>query len=138
MDANTDSGTAIPILDLGPFLAGQPGALTEAAATLRDIRETIGFLTIVNHGVPSALVDETFAQATRFHDQPHNVKMQVKVNAIMQDYLPLRGSTTRTSPLSAGTKPNQNEAFFVKKSGGDDGGDDRWPANLPGYRQAVR
>lgn len=138
MDANAAAITTIPVLDLGPFLAGEPGALTRTAATLRDVCETIGFLTIVNHGVPPALIEETFAQAARFHAQPHDAKMRVKVNAVMQGYLPLRGSMTRSSPLSAGSKPNENEAFFVKKSGDDDGGDDRWPADLPGYRQAVR
>ena len=137
MDVNPAPVSTIPVLDLGPFLAGKPGSLVETAVKLREICETIGFLTIVNHGVSPELMEATFAQAARFHEQPHDIKMQVKVNAIMQGYLPLRGSTTRTSTLSVGSKPNENEAFFVKKSGNDDGGDDRWPADLPGYREAV-
>jgi hypothetical protein len=65
------------------------------------------------------------AATTRFHAQPIEAKAHVKVNSIMQGYLPLHGSTTRSSTLSAGSKPNENEAFFVKKSGDDAGGPDR-------------
>ena len=49
---------AIPVIDLGPSLAGEPGALDRAAAELRHALTEIGFYTIVNHGVPSALVHE--------------------------------------------------------------------------------
>ena len=48
---------AIPVIDLGPYL-GEPGALDRAAAELRHALTEIGFYTIVNHGVPSALVHE--------------------------------------------------------------------------------
>ena len=49
---------AIPVIDLGPYLAGELGALDHAAAELRHALTEIGFYTIVNHGVPSALVHE--------------------------------------------------------------------------------
>ena len=43
---------AIPVIDLGPYLAGEPGALDHAAAELRHALTEIGFYTIVNHDVP--------------------------------------------------------------------------------------
>jgi isopenicillin N synthase-like dioxygenase len=46
---------AIPVIDLGPYLADEPGALDHAAAELRHALTEIGFYSIVNHGVPSAL-----------------------------------------------------------------------------------
>ena len=49
---------AIPIIDLGPYLSGEPRALDHAAAELRPALTEIGFYTIVNHGVPSTLVHE--------------------------------------------------------------------------------
>jgi len=58
---------AIPVIDLGPYLAGEPGALDHAAAELRYALTEIGFYTIVNHGVPSALVREVYRQVARFH-----------------------------------------------------------------------
>ena len=52
------NANVIPVIDLGPYLAGEPGALDRAAAELRHALTEIGFYTIVNHGVPSALVHE--------------------------------------------------------------------------------
>ena len=61
---------AIPVIDLGPYLADEPGALEHAAAELRHALTEIGFYSIVNHGVPSALVHEVYRQVARFHARP--------------------------------------------------------------------
>ena len=68
---------AIPVIDLGPYLAGEPGALDHAAAELRHALTEIGFYTIVNHGVPSALVHEVYRQVARFHAQPLGEKLKI-------------------------------------------------------------
>lgn len=129
--------STIPILDLGPYLRGESGALEEAAARLRHINELIGFLYIVNHGVNRALVERTFAQAERFHAQPLDKKLEARINTAMQGYMPMRSSTTRTSNLSTGNKPNENEAFFVKRNGEDIGPEEVWPQGLDGFREAA-
>src|SRR5213082_1119009 len=49
--AMNDAGEAIPILDLGPYLAGEPEADLRLAAELRQACEEIGFYFITNHGV---------------------------------------------------------------------------------------
>ena len=62
------TGDRIPVLDIGPFLAGTPGArqsLTEAMATTCD---DTGFLVITNHGISQSLIDGAFAAAS---DHPH-------------------------------------------------------------------
>ena len=46
----------IPVIDLGPYLAGAPGALDKAAKELRHALTEIGFYFIVNHGVPAAKI----------------------------------------------------------------------------------
>lgn len=122
--------TALPLLDLGPFLAGEPGALERSAAELRRINETIGFLYIANHGVPWSLVEETFATAACFHALPLERKMTVKLDDGMQGYLPHKSSTTRANGLVAVRKPNENEAFFVKPEHGDTPAN-RWPDEVP-------
>ena len=43
----------IPVIDLGPYLAGEPGALDRTARELRFALTEIGFYFIVNHGVPT-------------------------------------------------------------------------------------
>jgi len=45
---------SIPVIDLGAYLAGAPGALDRTAAELRVALTEIGFYFIVNHGVPRA------------------------------------------------------------------------------------
>ena len=63
------SETAIPVIDLGPYLAGAPGALEATCrAAARAPSRTIGFFIIVNHDVPQDLIARTFAEARRFHD----------------------------------------------------------------------
>jgi len=57
---------AIPVIDLGPYLAGERGALDGAAAELHLALTEIRFYSIVNHGVPSALVHEVYRQVARF------------------------------------------------------------------------
>jgi len=74
------TNSIIPVIDLGPYLAGAPGALEATAVQLRDALETIGFFIIISHGVPQALIDRTFAEARRFHDQPLAAKMALRMN----------------------------------------------------------
>ena len=47
--ASTD--TVIPVIDLGPYLSGVPGALEATAAQVRSALETIGFFNIIHHDV---------------------------------------------------------------------------------------
>jgi len=138
MSMRSDTTATIPVLDLGPAFAGVPGALEEAAARLRHINETVGFLYIANHGVPAELVDATFDQTARFHDQSLERKLALKVDANMQGYLPMRGSTTRSSAIAQNNKPNENEAFFIKREApGAEASPNRWPGDLPGFRETA-
>jgi isopenicillin N synthase-like dioxygenase len=131
------SEMAIPLLDLGPYLRGEPGALDALAAKLMHINETIGFLFIINHGVPRSLVDQTFDWTRRFHAQTLEKKQAVKINLQMQGYMGMRNSTTRTSTLNLNNKPNENEAYFIKRNGQDIGPEESWPKDLPGFKEAV-
>src|SRR5438270_860275 len=106
----------IPIIDLGPFLAGEPGALDRTAKELRFALTEIGFYFIVNHGIPREKIQATFEQAKRFHAQPLEKKMALKIDLHSTGYMPMRGNTLRTSTVQAGTKPNLNEAFFEVRS----------------------
>ena len=79
---------AIPVIDLGPYLAGEPRALDHAAAELRHALTEIGFYTIVNHGVPSALVHEVYRQVARFHARSLGEKLKIKLDKHNVGYLP--------------------------------------------------
>src|SRR5215469_8852917 len=137
----------IPVIDLGPYLAGEPGALDRAAAELRFALTEIGFYFIVNHGVSTALIREVFAQAARFHARQHAEKLGVKLDKHNVGYLPMQGDTLRTSTVETVTKANLNEALFVARDLPGDHPDvladrrfrsaNQWPADLPGFRETV-
>jgi isopenicillin N synthase-like dioxygenase len=127
----TDAPEEIPILDLAPYVAGEPGALQRLGAQLRRAFEEDGFYFIVGHGVPQPLVDAAFAEAARFHAQPLEDKLAVKMDESLVGYPPVRGSTTRHSQINPDNKPNVNEAFFSRRTV------NKWPANLPGFRETV-
>ena len=137
----------IPVIDLGAYLAGEPGALDRTAEDLRFALTKIGFYFIVNHGVPMELVRRAYAEVARFHAQPLDSKMQVRIDRHNVGYLPMKGDTLRTSVVQTVTKPNLNEALFIARDMPADHPDviagrrfrsaNQWPAGLPGFREAV-
>src|SRR5262249_47059725 len=139
LDAN-----AIPVIDLGPYLAGEPGALDRSAAELHLALTEIGFYSIINHGVPSALVYEVNRQVARFHAWPLDEKLKIKLDQHNVGYLPMMGDTLRTSVVAQVTKPNMSEAFFMARDLAADHPDvvsgrrfrsaNQWPEGLPGFR----
>ncbi len=137
----------IPVIDLGPCFAGEPGALDRAAAELRHALTEIGFYFIVNHRISRTLIQEAFRQAARFHGQPIDEKMKIRIDRHNVGYLPMKGDTLRTSVVQTVTKPNLNEALFVARDLPADHPDvvadrrfrsaNQWPSNLPGFRESV-
>jgi isopenicillin N synthase-like dioxygenase len=105
----------IPIIDLGPYLAGIPSAIDHTAGELRFALTEIGFYFIVNHGVSPEQIQAVFRQAARFHALPLEKKLEVKLDKHNVGYLPIRGDTLRTSTVETVTKANINEAFFVAR-----------------------
>jgi isopenicillin N synthase-like dioxygenase len=138
---------SIPVIDLGPYFAGVQGALEATAAALRNALETIGFFTIINHGIAQALIDRTFAEAKRFHDQPLDAKMALRMNEHNNGYMAMGQYAVWTSEVNTNDKPDLNEAFFVKRERRQDDpllrsgrrfvGPNQWPNNLPGFRETV-
>ena len=93
MDTARDANAQAPTdrgIDLGPYLAGETGALERAAAQLGEASEALGFYFVANHGMPQSLIDRVFAEAERFHSLPLERKMAVKVQGKrVVGYLPL-------------------------------------------------
>jgi isopenicillin N synthase-like dioxygenase len=141
------AGVEIPVLDLAPLRAGEPGALERLGAELRRAFTEVGFYFIRGHGVPETLVDAAFDAAKRFHAQPLDAKMAMRFNQHSIGYLPMKGATSRMNALGAPQKPNFNEAVFFKRELPADHPDvvagkrfrglNQWPADLPGFREVV-
>lgn len=137
----------IPVLDAGPCFGGVPGALEAAAAEVRAALEDVGFFLLVNHGVERELIARTFAEARRFHAQPAEAKLALRMNEHNNGYMALGRYAVWTSDVNANDKPDLNEAFFVKRERPPDdplvragrrfAGPNRWPDALPGFRESV-
>jgi isopenicillin N synthase-like dioxygenase len=66
----------VPIIDVAPFLAGTPADKRAVAAAVGRACEDIGFLTIVGHGVPQALIERQYRLARAFFDLPAEEKLR--------------------------------------------------------------
>ena len=141
-------GGEIPLIDVSGYLAGKPGAAELAAHQLRFAFENVGFYYLAGHGVPQALIDRAYAEAARFHAQPIERKLALKVDEHNIGYMPI----ARKPPPNAaaqGKQPSQNEAFFLRRERGPDDPDvlsnrrfhamNKWPkeSDLPGFRDNV-
>lgn len=137
----------IPVIDLGPYLGGALGALKATASELRGALEGVGFFVLVDHGVPRELVDRTFAEARRFHAQPDDWKMRLRMNEHNNGYMTMGRYAVWTSDVNANDQPDLNEAFFVRRERAPDdpmlragrrfAGANVWPDDLPGFRDTV-
>jgi isopenicillin N synthase-like dioxygenase len=137
----------IPGLDLGPYLAGQPGAIDRLAIQLRETCENVGFFYIDNHGVSQTLIDRTFEQSRRFHALPLEEKLKLRINHDNVGYMPVNSSMQKHSKVEVAKHPNYNASFFSfrerspddpeVKAGKPFRGLNQWPDDLPGFREQV-
>lgn len=137
----------IPVIDYGPYFAGEPGALQALAQQVRDACERVGFFYILNHGVPQDTIDRAFAASRRFHALPLERKLALRLNENNIGYLAMNASVQGASTVHKATKPNQNESFFISHDRGPDHkgvlagiplrGRNQWPDDMPGLREDM-
>jgi isopenicillin N synthase-like dioxygenase len=63
-------------VDMSPAFAGAEGE-KHVAEALRNAATTVGFLYLINHGVPSEVIKNAYEQLHKFFDLPLDVKMKV-------------------------------------------------------------
>ena len=146
-DTLTTTADRIPVLDIGPFLAGEAGAVGPLARAVARTCADTGFLVVANHGIDPALVENTFAEAARFFARDEAFKLALKVEQYNIGYLPFGGQTVRHSPVNQNTVPNFSESFYVTRDRASDDPDivndkplvalNRWPEDMPEFRAAM-
>jgi isopenicillin N synthase-like dioxygenase len=104
---------ALPVVDVGAVVAGERGAAAALADAWRTIWETIGFMCVVNHGVPAEQVAGMFAAAKAFHDQPEAVKQTVALNTDQRGYMGIRGADLAKGEIAENRKPSISQAMFT-------------------------
>ncbi len=135
------------MLDIGPYLAGEPGTAAALARAFARAFADTGFLVIANHGVPQHLAEDTFAVAARFFAQPETDKLALEIGKYNIGYLPFGGQVVRHSPVNRNTKPNFSESFYIARERAPDHPDtvgnkplvglNRWPPSMPEFRSAT-
>ena len=137
----------IPVLDIGPFLSGAPGAREALAEAVARTCEDTGFLVIANHGIDQSLIDGTFAAAAAFFDRDDAFKLPLKIGDLNIGYLPYGAQIVRTSKVNNNTKPNLSESFYITTDLAQDDprilagnplyGLNRWPPGMPEFKAAT-
>jgi isopenicillin N synthase-like dioxygenase len=137
----------VPVIDVGPFLAGHPGALEATARAVAEASETLGFYFIHNHGIAQSLIDAVFAEARRFHQLELDQKLDVRATGKVIGYLPQGGQTQANANFAPATHPDTSASFYIRREFPADHPDrlagkpyvldNKWPPNLPGFRETC-
>lgn len=135
---------SIPLIDLGPFLAGTAEDRARVAAEIGAACRGVGFFYVTNHGVPQTLIDAVFAESKRFFAQPHDEKMRISIveSPNHRGFFPIGGENVdpeKTFDLKEGFD------MALELGPEDPGvraglplhGPNQWPENLPGYRETL-
>ncbi len=144
-------GKELPLLDVGPYLAGEPGALEQLAADVKWIQENLGFFAIVNHGIPQSLIDESFRQTAKLFEISMEEKNRHRVGFHHQGYLPPKSSILKSTAImekiAVNTKKDTNAAWlFMRNRSADDPkvlanvrhrGLNQWPDSLPDFKKTL-
>lgn len=137
---------ALPVLDLAGIEMADADALAAMAGDLRRCVSEIGFLAIVNHGVPADTIAAMQDRAAAFFARPDEEKRALAIDRHERGYTGLHVEVFHD--LRQGEKPRNdlNEAFnFGREYGEDDANRiagrrmyaaNRWPA-VEGFAEAA-
>lgn len=137
----------LPLLDLGPYRAGEAGAKEALAEQLRQASEQLGFLALINHGIPDDLLERMVAEDKRFCALPLEEKLKIKVDQNQRGYIQPRATMIKHSTYHQHSKFDLNETTVFAtefppdhlqvKAGKQFYGQNQWPDGLPGFRETV-
>jgi isopenicillin N synthase-like dioxygenase len=136
----------LPVLDLADLDATDQAGLQRKADALREAITEIGFLAVVNHGVPAGTIDAMRDRAAEFFARPVEEKTSLAIDRHERGYTGLNVEVFHD--IRQGEKPRNdlNEAFnFGHEYAADDPNRvagkrmfaaNRWPG-VPGFDAAA-
>lgn len=132
--------TQIPLIDFDPFLNGTDEDRRRVSLEIGDACRNVGFFYILNHGIPSSVLDRVYDQAKKFFSQSIEEKMKMYIGSCPcgnnRGYTPMYEE--KLSP-----KGDIKEGFDIAlelpaddkdriERGASLYGPNFWPENLPG------
>ena len=137
----------IPVLDIGPYLAGEPGPRRRWRAPSPAPAKTPGFSSSPITACRSDWSTTPLPSAAQFFARPEADKLALKIGKYNIGYLPFGGQVVRHSPVNKNTKPNFSESFYITRDRAPDHPDivnnkplvglNRWPPDMPEFRAAT-
>lgn len=114
----------IPTIDLSSLDGEDPVVIEELVTAF----ESVGFATLVNHGVDSALIDKAFAASKRFFSLPllDKLKYGFQGHESNRGFIP---PGTETHDLEKNCLPDPKETFDIGKED-EPGFTNHWPEEL--------
>lgn len=140
--------TAIPTIDLEPFLAGDPAGRRAVAAEINRACQEIGFFLIRGHGIEPALIEATIAAAAEFFRLPAAEKLLIRQPGpeIARGYTPFKGETL-SAGLGEAAPADLKEMIDMGPvdvpggpyyaAGGSHFAANLWPARPPAFRTRM-
>ncbi len=125
--------TAIPVIDLAPFLAGAPGGDAVVGA-VRTACEEMGFFCVTGHDVPDAVVDTLGERARAFFDLPEDVKRRTGTSGDELGGVTFSPLASEALAASRGERTPGDLKQMLDYGPGWPG--DRWPGEPDGLRAA--
>lgn len=141
----TIATSTLPVVDVTGLSSSDPEKRRAVGQALRQACLDKGFFYCSGHGIPAGLIDAVFAETRAFFDLPLETKELVakEKSFCNRGYETLGGQT-----LQAGAKPDLKEGYYIGLELPEDDprvvarkfnhGPNQWPADLPGFRPAMR
>ena len=79
-DKDKDMSSQIPVVSLNPIIRGEAAADETVARDVEAALGSWGAFELVDHGVPTTIIDAVFAAAATFFKLPLETRMQIKVD----------------------------------------------------------
>lgn len=133
----------IPVIDVGPLVAGQQGA-TDVGRQLHEACQDVGFFYVSNHGVPAQTCQAVLNEAHAWFGLPEHVKKQILIrpDTHYRGYQQLGANVTR---YEEGFQRDWHEAIDLYRELSPKAlpaspihGPNQWPTQLPSFDTALR
>ncbi|CAN5678225.1 oxidoreductase [soil metagenome] len=126
--------TTIPRIDIAALSSSDPAARHAVAGLIGTACRDVGFFVIEGHGVPLALMADTFAQSARFFAQPIEAKRDLSIDKLGSN----RGYVgLGVEALDEKTAADHKEAFNLIWTDGATRPDNAWP-DLSGFEDVMQ
>ncbi len=126
----------VPVIDLART-ADSESARARAALAIDEALTTVGFMSVVHHGIHPRTVARAFDAARTFFDQPREVKETVASGKGQVHGYGRLGNESQAYANGELTLPDLSETFSVHPGHDRRLEPNRWPGEIMGFREAF-